>query len=244
MIKPDAASDNPSALSIRRIGQLSDFSKRVTCRLARSYAERDAIFKLRYQACLRAGSISQNSFGRHIEPADHAANAYLMGLYVDRRLVSSLRLQVGSATTPNFSTLELFPHAFEPILRDNKTVVDMGGVAGDGQLARSYVWLPYIVLRPWILAAEHFHADCIAAAVRPQHQIFYKRALDCELYPELRLPPHHLISAGLVTLDFATSAKRLYKTLSFLRSTPCERQQLFDPDPTPLRTTGQYPSVS
>ena len=49
---------------------------------------------------------------------------------------------------------ELFPHAFEPILRDNKTVVDMGGVAGDGQLARSYVWLPYIVLRPWILAAD------------------------------------------------------------------------------------------
>jgi hypothetical protein len=143
VIKPDAASDNPSALSIRRIGQLSDFSKRVTCRLARSYAERDAIFKLRYQAYLRAGSISQNSFGRHIEPADHAANAYLMGLYVDRRLVSSLRLQVGSATTPNFSSLELFPHAFEPILRDNKTVVDMGGVAGDGQLARSYVWLPF-----------------------------------------------------------------------------------------------------
>ena len=159
MIKPDAASDNPSALSIRRIGQLSDFSKRVTCRLARSYAERDAIFKLRYQACLRAGSISQNSFGRHIEPADHAANAYLMGLYVDRRLVSSLRLQVGSATTPNFSSLELFPHAFEPILRDNKTVVDMGGVAGDGQLARSYVWLPYIVLRPWILAAERCFRD-------------------------------------------------------------------------------------
>ena len=242
--KPHAASDHPAALSIRRIAQLSDFSKRVTCRLARSYAERDAIFKLRYQSCLRAGLISQNSFGRYIEPADHAANAYLMGLYVDRRLVSSLRLQIGSATTPNFSSLELFPHVFEPILRDNKTVVDMGGVADDGELARSYVWLPYLILRSWILAAEHFHADYIAAAVRPQHQIFYKRALDCELHSELRLPPHHLTSVGLVTLDFATSAKRLYENLPFLRSTPSERQQLFEPDTTPLRATGQYPSVS
>src|ERR1700733_8200440 len=143
VLHPHPASDHPAAWSIQRTTQLSDFSKRVTCKLARSYVERDAIFKLRYRSYFRAGLISQNSFGRHIEPADHAANAYLMGLYVDRRLVSSLRLQVGSATTPNFSSLELFPPPFEPILRDNKTVVDMGGVAGDGQLARSYVWLPF-----------------------------------------------------------------------------------------------------
>ena len=98
--KPHAAGDHPAALSIQRIAQLSHFSKRVTCRLARSYAERDAIFKLRYRSYLRAGLISENSFGRYIEPADHVANAYLMGLYVDRRLVSSLRLQIGY---PNYS---------------------------------------------------------------------------------------------------------------------------------------------
>ena len=191
-----------------------------------------------------AGLISENSFGRYIEPADHAANAYLMGLYVDRRLVSSLRLQIGCATTPNFSSLELFPHVLEPLLRSNKTVVDMSCVATDGEIARSYVWLPYLILRSWIMAAEHFHADYIAAAMRPQHQLFYKRTLDCELHSELRLPPHQLATVGLVTLNFATSAKRLYENLPFLRSTPSERQQLFEHDRTPSRVTGQYPSVS
>jgi hypothetical protein len=88
--KPDT-SDHASALSIQGIAQLSDFSKRATCSLARSYVERDAIFKLRYRSYLRAGLISQNSFGRYIEPADHAADTYLIGLYVDHRLVSSLR---------------------------------------------------------------------------------------------------------------------------------------------------------
>jgi hypothetical protein len=82
--KPHAAGDDPAALSIQRIAQLSQFSKRVTCRLARSYGERDAIFRLRYQSYLRAGLISENSFGRYIEPADHVANAYLMGLYFER----------------------------------------------------------------------------------------------------------------------------------------------------------------
>jgi hypothetical protein len=241
--QPDT-SDHPAELSIRRSAQLLHFSKRVTCRLASRYVERDAIFKLRYQAYLRAGLVSQNSFGRHIEPADHDANAYLMGLCIDRRLVSSLRLQIGSTATPNFSSLELFPHALEPILRCDKTVIDMSCVATDAELARPYVWLPYLILRSWIMAAEHFHADYIAAAVRPQHQLFYKRVLNCELPSEPRLPPHQLESVGLVTLNFATSAKRLYEDLPFLRSAPSERQQLFERDTTPPKVTGLHPSMS
>jgi len=242
--EPHAAGGHPAALSIQRIAQLSEFSKRVTCRLARSYAERDAIFKLRYRSYLRAGLISENSFGRYIEPADHVANAYLMGLYVDRRLVSSLRLQIGTPTNPTFSSLELFPNILERLLRSNKTVVEMSCVAADGDIARSYVWLPYLILRSWVLAAEHFRADYIAAAMRPQHQIFYKRTLDCELHSQLRQPPHQLATVGLVTLNFATSAERLYENLPFLRSTPSERQQLFEHDRTPSRVTGQHPSVS
>jgi hypothetical protein len=241
--KPDT-SDHPAGLSIRRIAQLSHFSKRVTCKLASSYVERDAIFKLRYQCYLRAGLVSQNSFGRYIEPADHADNTYLMGLCIDRRLVSSLRLQIGSLATFNFSSLELFPDVLQPILRNDKTVIDMSCVATDGDLARPYVWLPYMILRSWIIAAEHFHADYIAAAVRPQHQAFYRRVLNCELHSELRPPPHRLASVGLVSLNFATSAKRLYENLPFLRSTPSERQQLFERDTTPPKVTGLHPSVS
>ncbi len=241
--QPDR-SDHPAGLSIRRSAQLSHFSKRVTCKLASSYVERDAIFKLRYQSYFRSGLVSQNSFGRYIEPADHADNAYLVGLCIDRRLVSSLRLQIGSATAPNFSSLEHFPDVLEPILRNDKIVIDMGCVATDGELARPYVWLPYMILRSWIMAAEHFHADYIAAAVRPQHQLFYQRVLNCELHSELRLLPHHLTGVGLVILDFASSAKRLYENLPFLRSTPTEREQLFERDAPPPQVTGLHPSMS
>jgi hypothetical protein len=237
-------SDHPAGLSIRRSAQLSHFSKRVTCKLASSYVERDAIFKLRYQSYLRAGLISENSFGRCIEPADHADSTYLIGLCIDRRLVSSLRLQIGSLATPNFSSLELFPDVLEPILRNDKTVIDMSCVVTDGELARPYVWLPYMNLRSWIMAAEHFHADYIAAAVRPQHQVFYQRVLNCELHSELRLLPHHLTGVGLVILDYASSAKRLYENLPFLRSTACERQQLFERNRTPIKGAGLQPSVS
>ena len=241
--KANLPSDYPVALSARRAAELSHFSTRVTCRLARSHAERDAIFKLRYQSSLRAGLISQNSFGRYLERADHAANTYIIGLYVDRNLVSSLRLQIGSPLTPSFSSLELFPDVLEPLRRSRKTVVDLSCVATDGEFARQYVWLPYIVLRSWIIAAEYFRADYISAAVRPQHQLFFKRALDCELHAEARLLPHHLASVGLVTLNFANSAERLYENLPFLRSTPSERQALFEPHTTPFEAAGLRPSA-
>ena len=101
----------------------------------------------------------------------------------------------------------------------------MSCVATDGELGRSqsYDLLPYVVLRSWIIAAEHFNADYIAAAVQPQHQIFYTRVFGCDLHSEVK--PHHRTSVGLVTLDFANSAKRVYENLPFLRSTPHARME-------------------
>jgi hypothetical protein len=234
----------PAALSIRSTAQLSHFVKRVTTRVAKSYLDRDAIFKLRYQSYLHAGLVSQNSFLRHIEPADHATNASLMGLYVDRRLVSSFRFQIGNASTPYFSSLEHFPHVLEPLLRSDKTIVDMSRVATDGELGRQCIWMPYLILRSWIMAAEHFRADYIAAAMRPQHLLFYRRLLDSDLHSEIRLPPDHRTTLGLVTLNFANTAKHLYENLPFLRSTPSERQQLFEHSTTPIEATGLQPSAS
>jgi N-acyl amino acid synthase FeeM len=238
----DLGSDNP-AVSNHRLAQLSDFSERVTGRLARSYAERDAIFKLRYQSYLHAALIPQNAFGRYIEPSDHADNSYLMGLHVDRRLIGCLRLQVGRATSSDFSALQLFPHVLQPLLRGGKTLVHMSCVATHAELARSNVWLPYVILRAWIVAAEHFHADYIAAAIAPQHRLFYRRLLGCDLHAGNRPHPHHFAPMGLVTLDFAASAARIYENLPFLRSTRSERQQLFAPEAMPSRVAALNPSV-
>src|ERR1700738_500508 len=68
-----------------------------------------------------------------------------------------------------------------------------------------------------------------------------ERALDCELHSELRPLPHQFTSVGLVTFNFAKSAKHLYENLPFLRSTSSERQELFEPDTTPFKTTGLHP---
>jgi hypothetical protein len=228
MRKANVAFGIPRAPVIGRAAELFDFSKRITYRIATSHLERDAIFKLRYQSYLRNGIIAKNVFGRYIEAADHTANTYLIGLYDNNKLVSSLRLQTGSSTTAHFSSLELFPHLFEPLLESNSTILEMSCVAADAGLSGPYRWLPYLTLRSWIVAAEHFHADYIVTAAQPQHLALYQRTLGCELNPELRQLPHRLVPVGLATLNFAASAESLYENLPFLRSTPTERRQLFE----------------
>jgi hypothetical protein len=188
--------------------------------------------------------ISPNLFGRHIEPADNAAYAHLVGLHVDRRLVSSLRLQVGNDSTACFSALELFPQVLEPMLSSDKTIVDMTRPATDGELGRRYVWMPYLILRAWIMAAEHFHADYVTAVMRPQHQLFYQRLLDSEVHSAVQPLPHCPSGLGLVILDFASSAKRLFENLPFLRSMPSERKQLFESGAAPPKITAPHTLLS
>ena len=242
MHRTDLSSDHPAAVSSRGI-QLSHFSERIVSRRARSYAERDAIFKLRYQSYLHAKLIPPNAFGRYLEPSDHAEGSRLIGLHADHILVAALRLQIGGAAAADFAPPELFPDALRPLLRSNKTLVHMSCVATNAELACSYVWLPYFILRCWIVAAEHFGADYIAAAVRPQHQLFYRRLLGCDLHAQSRPRPHHLAPVGLVTLDFAASAGRLYRNLPFLRSTLPERLQLLGPE-TSIGVIAPEPSVT
>jgi hypothetical protein len=232
--RTDVSSDHSGTVSNRGV-QLSHFSERIVSRRASGYAERDAIFKLRYQSYLRAKLIPPNAFGRYLEPSDHAEGSYLIGLHADHILVAALRLQVSGAAAPDFSPPELFPDVLRPLFRSNKTVVHMSCVATNAELACSYVWLPYFILRCWIVAAEHFAADYIAAAVRPQHQLFYRRVVGCDLHAQSRPRSHHLAPMGLVTLDFAASAGRLYRNLPFLRSSLPEQLQLFGPETAAVR---------
>jgi hypothetical protein len=125
-------------------------------------------------------------------------------------------------------SLHFFPHVLKFLLESNRTIVDMGCVAADAGQSGLYAWLPYLALRPWTMAAELFHADYMVAATRPEYRPLYQRALGCGVHSDLQPAPHHNGRVALVTLDFATSAKRLYENLPFLRSTPAERQRLFE----------------
>jgi N-acyl-L-homoserine lactone synthetase len=201
---------------------------RIEFRRADSGEQREAIFRLRYQAYTREGAISPNSSGMFSDHYDETDNAYLFGLYIDDELASSLRLHIASKQHPNFPSLEVFPDLLQPKLDAGKVLVDSTRFVADEALSRLHRGLPYATLRLCMLAAEQFRADDLLAAVRVEHQAFYRRAFNHRLICEPRPYPQLAKPISLMTVHYPTAAGQLYRRYPFFRSTFLERRMLFE----------------
>jgi hypothetical protein len=201
---------------------------RIDCRRADSGEERERVLRLRYQAYLREGAIPPNSTGTFSDPYDETPNAYLFGLYINDQLASSIRIHVGSSERPNFPSLEVFPDILKPELDAGKVIVDPTRFVADETLSRFHRGLPYATLRLSMVAAEHFGADLVLAAVREEHQAFYRRAFNQRLIGEARPYPHLSKPISLMAVHYPTAVDKLWQRYPFIPSTLAERRVLFE----------------
>jgi len=211
--------------------RLAQLLVRTDCQRADSLEQRQAIFRLRHQAYLREGAIEPNPSGMFTDPFDEIGNVFTFGLHVDGELAGALRLHIASREHPEFPTLHVFPDILQPEIDAGKVIIDSTRFVADDNLARVHRGLPYIVLRLTMLAAEYFHADHLLAAVRPEHQAFYRRAFNHQLICGARPYPLLAKPICLMTLDFPTAAEDLYRRYPFFHSTVAERQKLFERSP-------------
>src|SRR5205085_10668277 len=98
--------------------------ERVDYRRAETTEEREAIFRLRYNAYLHEGAIPPNPSERFADPLDDASNAWIFGLHVDGELASSIRLHVASRPFPDLPPLKVLPALLPPALGAAKTSID------------------------------------------------------------------------------------------------------------------------
>jgi hypothetical protein len=220
----------PSRVEPDFADHLSAVSRLVDCRLARTTKDRQVIFELRYQACLREGTISANPFGKFFDRADLEENAHLFGLYVDGKLASSLRIHVDSGQHPDCPSFEVFFDVLAPLLEAGTIIVDTTRIAASEQLCRLHPGLPYLNLRPCLLVAEHFHADILLLTVRPEHQPFYRRAFNFQALCGPRPASHLIKPVCLMMLNLSGAKDHLYQAYPFFRSTTFERKKLFVQD--------------
>jgi hypothetical protein len=203
----------------------------VDARRADSDEQREAIFRLRYDAYRREGVISASPSATFSDSYDQTPNAYLIGLYIEGKLASSIRIHVASREYPDCPTLEVFPDILQPELDAGKIIIDPTRFVSDEGLSRLHVGLPYVTLRLCRLAAEYFHADLALAAVRPEHQAFYRRAFNYQLLCEPRPYPLLAKPVSLMAIRYPTASEVVHRRLPFLRSTYAERRLLFERNP-------------
>ena len=210
---------------------------RIDCRHADTDEEREAIFRLRYQAYLRDGSILPNPSESFSDPFDETDNVYIFGLYIDNELASSIRIHIGSRQHPHFPSLEVFPDVLQPKLDAGKVIVDATRFVVDEKLSKLYRALPYATVRINWMAAAFFDPGYSLAAVRPEHQAFYRRTFGLELICGARPYPHLIKPICLMASDYRTVADYVHRRYPFFRSTFFERRALFERNAPMLQAT-------
>ena len=208
--------------------RVSALLEKVDYRLAVTDDDRDAIYRLRYDAYLKEGAIPPSFARRFSDKYDDLDNCLSYGVIVDGELAASLRLHVASTAYPKLPALGVFADILTPSLEAGCTIIDPTRFVIDQAMARRYPELPYVTTRIGWMAGEYFRADLILATVRTEHQAFYKRVFGHHPVADARPYPTLIKPLSLMILDYFAMKDRVHQRYPFFRSTLFERRMLFD----------------
>lgn len=200
---------------------------KVDYRLAETAAEKEAIFRLRYRAYLKEGTIEPNASGIITDRYDEMDNSWIVGVYLEGVLTSSLRITVASRDNPVCPSMDVFADLLQPELDRGRIIVDPTRFVGDPERAHRFPELPYMTLRLAYVACEHFQAHLGYASVRAEHQAFYRKA-----FMQIVCPPRHYPGLtkpiSLMVIDFPALHGKVFARYPFLRSSAFERRKIFE----------------
>lgn len=201
--------------------------ERVEYRRAESEEDRQAIYRMRYTAYERAGTVRLGSSGLFHDPFDDSPNAWLIGLYIDGDLASALRLHISASPTVPLPATATFGDVIEPLLEAGRLIIDASRFVSRLEYSERYSAMPYITLRPTFLAQEFFDADYVTAACLIEHQAFYRRMFGGTPWSQPRQFPYFNRPMAFLGYDCRTQTTATYARYPFYRSTEAEQQRLF-----------------
>ena len=215
----------PVASFVDRVGALLE---RVDYRRAETSEDKEAIYRLRYDAYLREEAISPNFSRRFTDPFDEAPNALTFGVYVDGQLASSIRFHVTTPESRDIPALHVFSDVLMPDIKAGKIFVDPTRFVADRACSRRHPELAYVTLRLAWMACEYFRADYMLATVRSEHQAFYKRLWGHQTLCPARPYPTLSKPIACMTLDYPAARERVHHRYPFFHSAAFERRMLFE----------------
>lgn len=214
--------------------RLNGYLQDADYRVASNFEERDSLFKLRYDCYRRENTISENSSRRFSDDYDLMSNCWLFGVYLNDRLVSSIRFHIISPDTPMGPAYDVFPDIVRPMIAAGQTVVDPTRLVVDRRMTEYYPELPYVTIRAAFMAAEYFEAEYMLATVRKEHQAFYKRLFGfSELCPP-RPYPMLLKPISLLAANMPLQRDSVVSKYPVFLSSFTERRMLFEQANQPM----------
>ena len=207
--------------------------ERVEYRRADTWEEKAAIYRMRYDAYTRAGSVEPQPSRMFHDPYDETPNAWLIGLFIDGDLAASLRLHVSASMGAPLPAMPAYPDILAPLLQAGRMVIDASRFVAKLEYSQRYPEMPYITLRPTFLAEEFFGADYVSAACRVEHQAFFRRMFGGVPWAPLREFPHFKKPMVFLGYDCRAERESIHARYPFYRSSAVERVKLFERSSNP-----------
>jgi len=226
-MRPQIA-DSTSRFSER----LLRFLERVEHRVARTPAEREMVYRLRYQAYRRNGLMTERADGQLHDPKYYnAPNAWVTMTLIDGELAGTTRINVADGDYASLPAVNVYPEVVLARLIGQPVVVEFTRLAARLELSSAYPELAYMIMRPAYLAADHFDADLAVASPRAEHLAFYQRVFNGVAWCEPCAYPGLTAKFACMGADFRANRQRIEARYPFYSSTVAEREALFGPAP-------------
>ena len=173
-----------STLTNSFAGKLMEVLDHVEYRRIESSEDMEDVARLRYKA-YKARAVLPVAAKTMIDDIDFDEHAYIFGVYYYEELVSTVRVH---HVTPDHRVCQstgIFPDEIHAFLDAGMTLIDPARFAIDPDFELEMPALPYLTLRPAIVAAIYFDTDRVLQHIRPAHAAFYKRVF----YADTIVPP-------------------------------------------------------
>lgn len=206
---------------------LIDLLDRVQYRRVSADEQFDDVYRLRYEAYRREEFIPINSQRQTRDAYDDAKNCHCFGVYIDDRLVSSIRLHIATEADPTSPSAAIWPDVLGEIIKKGGSYIDPSRFTADHDASLAFPALPYLTLRMAVMACAQFHSTYCISSVRPEHAAFYRRVFGSDqlagegYWGELTFPVCLYASYVPVMLP------RVLQRYPFFDSTAEERDALF-----------------
>jgi hypothetical protein len=201
--------------------------ERVECRYVEAEAERADAYKIRYDAYRRESFIGPSNVETLSDAYDRSENGRVFGIFIDGEMASTLRLHIGNVASDRLPSLGVFGDVIRPKLEQGFGLVDPTRFAVKFEFSRRFPELAYVTTRLSWLAMEYAKANYLLAAIRSEHQGFYRRIFGHVPWTDEREYPGVTCKIVCMGLDFRARKDRVEARYPFFRSTQKEREKLF-----------------
>lgn len=201
---------------------------KVEFRVAKRPSEREAVFRLRYDAYRRRNLLNSYVEGLlYDEVYDESPNGCSTMTFIEGEFASTVRVHVSADEDADLPSMRVFADVILPHLQGGEIVVDPTRLAARLDLSRLYPELPYFALRPVWMAAQHFNADFVIATTSIEHASFYRRVCGYESWSEPRTYPCMTFDVLCLGLDFQARRQRVEARYPSFGATRAECMALY-----------------